>query len=226
MQSSDDSLGIANPITPTNIGTYIQSAAIDSAYIKDAAITNAKIGNLAVNTAKIQDGSISTAKIGDLQVQTLKIGTNAVSVPRGGISAAYSSGLIYGGNWAYRNILTFIPDINGSGTVTIGMSALSPFFITGNPSVVATRFAEPGEGNPASWNSTRISFIRSQGGTDTEIITTGNFQSSFWQEVFWYIVHDTATPGVPVTYKFGATSNQAFILQSPILSYFILESKK
>ena len=58
-----------NPITPSNVTTYIANAAIG----------NAQIANAAITTAQIANAAITTAKIGDAQIDTLKIGTNAVS---------------------------------------------------------------------------------------------------------------------------------------------------
>lgn len=90
-------------ITSTNITTFIEGAAIDTAFIKeaaietalidDAAITEAKIDNLAVTTAKIDDAAITTAKIEDAAITTAKIGLaqvdtlelagQAVTIPSG-----------------------------------------------------------------------------------------------------------------------------------------------
>lgn len=75
------SFAFINQLTPANISTYIQSAAIGSALIANAAITNAKIGDLEVSTAKIQNAAITSLKINDLAVSTLKIAGNAVTVP-------------------------------------------------------------------------------------------------------------------------------------------------
>jgi len=52
-----------NPITSSNISTYIASAAIGSAYIADAAITSAKIDSLAVNTIHIANGAVTIPSI-------------------------------------------------------------------------------------------------------------------------------------------------------------------
>lgn len=87
-------------ITQTNIGTYIQGAAIGTAYIANLAVktalidnlavTNAKIDNLAVTSAKIDNLAVTSAKIGNAEVGTLKIAGNAVTVP-GGASGTYSA---------------------------------------------------------------------------------------------------------------------------------------
>lgn len=68
-------------LTTSNIGTYIQSAAIGTALIANAAITSAKIGTAA----------IETAKIGDLAVNTIKIAGNAVTVTGSVASRNYNS---------------------------------------------------------------------------------------------------------------------------------------
>lgn len=73
-------ISTTNPITSSNISTYISAAAIGSAYIANASITNAKIANLAVTGAKIASASITNAKIGTAAVDTLKIDNNAVTV--------------------------------------------------------------------------------------------------------------------------------------------------
>jgi len=52
-------------ITPSNVGTYIDSGAIGTAYIGTAAITNALIANGAISSAKIADGEVGNAKIGN-----------------------------------------------------------------------------------------------------------------------------------------------------------------
>lgn len=73
----------ANPITTSNISTYIATGAIQTAYIGDAQIS----------TAKIADGQITSAKIGNAQVNTLQIGGNAVTVPTVDLwNGAYSGG--------------------------------------------------------------------------------------------------------------------------------------
>ena len=93
-------VNISGQITPSNVGTYIASAAIGTAYIADAAITSAKIGSAAVGSAQIADASITsakigiaaitTAKIGDAQVNTLQLAGQAVTIP----TSAYTDGAI------------------------------------------------------------------------------------------------------------------------------------
>jgi hypothetical protein len=60
-----------NPITPSNVTTYIANAAIGNAQIANASITTAKIGN----------AQITNAKIGNAAVDTLQIAGNAVTIP-------------------------------------------------------------------------------------------------------------------------------------------------
>jgi hypothetical protein len=81
-------VNIGGKITPTNVSTYIDDAAIKNAQIADAAITNAKIGNLEVTAAKIANAAITNAKIGNLAVDTLNIADNAVTVPVSAYTAA------------------------------------------------------------------------------------------------------------------------------------------
>lgn len=111
-------MGLLEKLTTTNITTYIDAAAIDTALIKNAAITNvlianaaitaakigdaeitnakianaaitaAKIGDAEITNAKIANAAITTAKIGDAQIETLKIAGNAVTVPAGGTLAS------------------------------------------------------------------------------------------------------------------------------------------
>ena len=69
---------IPDIITASNIGTWIQDAAIGTAIIADLAVSNAKIANAA----------ITNAKIGTAAVDTLTIAGNAVTVP----ASAYSAG--------------------------------------------------------------------------------------------------------------------------------------
>jgi hypothetical protein len=71
----EDQVGINNPVTASNISTYIASAAIDSAQIKDAAITTAKIGDANITSAKIADAAITSAKIASLSADKLTAGT-------------------------------------------------------------------------------------------------------------------------------------------------------
>ena len=71
---------IPDLITASNIGTWIQDAAIGTAIIADAAISAAKISTAAITSAKIQDAA----------VDTLKIAGNAVTVP----ASAYTSGTV------------------------------------------------------------------------------------------------------------------------------------
>jgi hypothetical protein len=73
----------ANPITTSNISTYIATGAIQTAYIGDAQILSAKIA----------DAQILSAKIADAAVSTLKIGGNAVTVPTVDLfNGSYSGG--------------------------------------------------------------------------------------------------------------------------------------
>ena len=80
-----------NPITPSNVTTYIANAAIGNAQIANASITNAKIANATILAANIADGNITNAKIanaaitnakiGNAAVNTLQIAGNAVTIP-------------------------------------------------------------------------------------------------------------------------------------------------
>lgn len=71
---------IPDLITASNIGTWIQDAAIGTAIIADAAINGAKIATAAITTAKIQDAA----------VDTLKIQGNAVTIP----VASFTAGMV------------------------------------------------------------------------------------------------------------------------------------
>ncbi len=66
-----DEVAAGNPLTPSNVGTFMAAATIGNAYIADLAVSNAKIA----------DAAITTAKIGTLQVDTLRIADGAVTVP-------------------------------------------------------------------------------------------------------------------------------------------------
>jgi hypothetical protein len=105
----------ANPITTSNISTYISVGAIQTAYIGDAQIS----------TAKIADAQITSAKIGNAQVNTLQIGGNAVTVPT--VDLWY--GPYYGGGAAYSRTSYVSMDYPGVlfATVTIAQAYSSGF---------------------------------------------------------------------------------------------------
>jgi hypothetical protein len=68
-------------LTPGNISSYIQGAAIGGALIAQAAIGTALIADGAIVQAKIGYAAIGYANIGDAEVGTLKIRNQAVTVP-------------------------------------------------------------------------------------------------------------------------------------------------
>lgn len=82
---ASDFVATWNKLTASNISTYMENAAIDTALIKNAAITNALIASAAVGTAQIQNASI----------ETLKIAGNAVSVPSSSTGIYSASTSIY-----------------------------------------------------------------------------------------------------------------------------------
>lgn len=124
-------------ITSANIGTYIDTLAVNTAYISDAAITNAKIASLAVGTANIATAAITTAKINDLAVNTLQIAGNAVTVPTsfggGSVSMAQggSASVISGSFTSYGGSLNIIVSWASParyGTVDVAISGyVNPF---------------------------------------------------------------------------------------------------
>jgi len=63
---------ISGTITPGNVTTYIDNAAIGNAQIANASITNAKIANAA----------ILAANIANAQINTLHVGPDQITVPR------------------------------------------------------------------------------------------------------------------------------------------------
>lgn len=98
-----------NPITPSNVTTYIASAAIGTAQIANASITNAKI-DLATANRLI----VGTANIGNAAVNTLQIAGNAVIIPRHVITGAHDA--FHTGNLDLT-LGTFTTSSPGSGVV-------------------------------------------------------------------------------------------------------------
>jgi hypothetical protein len=104
-----DLLGQHNPITSSNVTTYIDNAAIGNAQIANASITNAKIANATILAANIADGNITNAKIanaaitnakiGNAAVDTLQIAGNAVTIPVSaqGTSSCQTAATDFGG---------------------------------------------------------------------------------------------------------------------------------
>lgn len=112
---------IFGQITPANVGTYIQSAAIGSAYIANAAITSAKIGDLQVTSLKIGSG----------QVITDKLATESVTIPRG-IGTASSMSVGASGNHSIQAM-----SVTSTGApVSLFVSALLTAKV-GNPSMTS-----------------------------------------------------------------------------------------
>lgn len=115
-----DNVGVNNPITSSNISTYIAAAAIGTAQIGNAAITNALIANAAVQAANIADANITgakiasaaitSAKIGDAEVGTLKIAGNAVTVP----VSAYTTGQGSTSGYYWTNTQQVVVTTSGS----------------------------------------------------------------------------------------------------------------
>jgi hypothetical protein len=68
-----------NPITPSNVTTYIANAAIGNAQIGNAAIGNAQIENAAITTAKIGTGQITAATIADATITGAKIASATIA---------------------------------------------------------------------------------------------------------------------------------------------------
>jgi hypothetical protein len=105
----------ANPITTSNISTYIATGAIQTAYIGDAQILSAKIA----------DAQITTAKIVNAAVNTLQINGNAVTVP----TVDLWQGSYSGGGSPYFSTVYVSMDYSGVlfATVTIVQAYSSGF---------------------------------------------------------------------------------------------------
>jgi hypothetical protein len=68
-----------NPITPSNVTTYIANAAIGNAQIENAAITTAKIGTGQITAATIADATITGAKIANATIASANIANAAIT---------------------------------------------------------------------------------------------------------------------------------------------------
>lgn len=73
-----DLLSVWNRITSTNVGTFIQGAAIGTAQIKEAAIDTLLVKDGAISRAKIADLAVDNAKIANLAVDSAKIASLSI----------------------------------------------------------------------------------------------------------------------------------------------------
>jgi hypothetical protein len=125
-----------NPISLSNISTFIQGAAIGTAYIANAAITNAKIADAAITTAKIGDANITSAKIADAAITTAKIGDAAITTAKIGTAqitgAKIADATITNANIANATITdakitgTLSADRIAAGSITTGKLNFTP----------------------------------------------------------------------------------------------------
>lgn len=110
-------------LTTSNIGTYIQSAAIGTALIANAAITSAKIGTAA----------IETAKIGDLAVNTIKIAGNAVTVTGSVASRNYNSSVsLSTTSGGVLSVIVWVEGGYASNGVSVNLNGSELIYFEGN----------------------------------------------------------------------------------------------
>ncbi len=107
-----------NPITASNIGTYMSVAAIGTAYIGDAAINNAKIGNAAVDTLKIAGESATVVRTFTNNTNYTGADGQAITVMDVNFTVPYESKVLIG--WSAKQTYTqgeklynFIIRLNG-----------------------------------------------------------------------------------------------------------------
>ena len=73
---------IDGKINPTNVTTFIDNGAINTAQIADLAVGSAKIADLAVTQAKIASLAVGSAQIADAAITTAKIGLAAITTAK------------------------------------------------------------------------------------------------------------------------------------------------
>ena len=126
-----------NPITSSNVTTYIANAAIG----------NAQIGAAAIGTAQIADAAITSAKIANAQVDTLKIASNAVSasaissgtsitvvVPDGGAAVHLIANVVFNQSVKSGDAIRYVDLKNSSGTVLVTQRCnLGGLYYSGTP---------------------------------------------------------------------------------------------
>ena len=124
-ESIADRVGVDNPLTTSNITTYISGAAIGTAQIANAAITNAKIADATIEGAKIKNATITDANIANATITDAKIsGTlSADRIAANSITTAKLAFTPVQSGGAAADINAFTTTIDGSKITTDSLYA-------------------------------------------------------------------------------------------------------